>query len=129
MTATVPTHSPFAECRLWLIGSAHSSPVLRLLGYSRWQVEQIPDLDAAAKTMDCGCVPVVMCSEGDWRNVVETTRRAVHPPEVIVLTDNPKDSEWAEVLKANAHYLDVRNLNAADLFSLLNLLWRAWHKD
>jgi hypothetical protein len=33
------------------------------------------------------------------------------------------------VLQAGAHYLDVQNPDAAHLFSLLNILWRSWHKD
>ena len=128
MTATVPTRAPFAECRICLIGSAFSDHILVLLGYSRWQVEQVPTVDAAAEQFELGTVPVVICGEGDWRRVVDAARRSTHPPAVIVLTASPKDSEWAEVLKADAHYLDVRKLDAAHLFSLLNLLWRAWHK-
>jgi len=112
-----------------VIGSAFTDPVLRLLGYSRWQVERIADVDAAGADIESGSVPVVICGEGDWRKVVEMGRRAVHPPEVIVLTDAPKESEWMEVLKANACYLDVRNLDAAGLFSLLSLLWGAWHNE
>lgn len=129
MTATAPTRSPFAECRVCLIGSAFSEGMLCLLGYSRWQVDQLPNIDAAAAQLELGSVPVVICGEGDWRKVVDAARCSPHPPAVIALTATPKDSEWAEVLKAGAYYLDVRNLDAAHLFSLLNLLWRTWHKD
>jgi hypothetical protein len=129
MTAAAPTRSPFAEARVCLIGSAFTEPVLGLLAYSRWQVEQIPDIDAAARLIEAGSLPVLFCGEGEWRKVVEATRGSLHPPAVIVLTDAPKDSVWAEVLKAGAHYIDVRNLDGPELFSLLNLLWRAWHGD
>lgn len=86
-------------------------------------------LDAVAKQVKARCVPVVICGPGEWREVVEATRGSLHPPAVIVLTDAPNDSEWTEVLKARAHYLDVRNLDGPELFSLLNLLWRTWHRD
>jgi hypothetical protein len=68
----------------------------------------------------------VICGDGEWREVVQAIRYVRHRPEVIVLTTKPKDSEWAEVLKAGAHYLDVRKLQAPNLFSLLNILWRSW---
>lgn len=129
MTAAVPTRSTFAESRVWLIGSACSEPVVGLLRYSRWQVEQIPNLDAAARQIEAGSLPVLLCGEAEWRKVVDAIHRSPRPPAVVVLTDAPKDSEWAEVLKAGAHYLDVRKLDGPELFSLLNLLWRAWHKD
>ena len=129
MTATAPTRHPFDEARVCVIGPGFNEPVMRLLGYSRWQVEPIPDVKAAAAEIECGSVPVVMCGTGDWRKVVEISRRAPHPPAIIVLTDAPKDNEWAEVLKAKACYLDVRNLDAPRLFSLLNLLWRVWHNE
>jgi len=112
-----------------MIGSAFGERVLALLAYSRWQVEQIPSLDAAAKQIEAGSVPVIVCVADDWREVVDAARRSPRPPAVIVLTAAPKDTEWAEVLKAGAHYLDVRNLDAAHLFFLLNILWRSWHKD
>jgi len=86
-------------------------------------------LEAVAKQVKARRVPVVICGPGEWHEVVEATRRLLNPPAVIVLTDAPKDSEWAEVLKAGAHYLDLRNLEGPELFSLLNLLWRTWHKD
>lgn len=114
---------------MWLIGSAISQPVLELLGYSRWQVERIPNLDAAARQIEAGLVPVLLCGEAEWREVVNAARRSPRPPAVIVLTIAPRDAEWTEVLKAGAHYLGVRNLDAGSLFSLLNLLWRAWHND
>ena len=129
MTATAPTRHPFDEARVCVIGPGCSEPVMRLLGYSRWQVERIPDVKAAAAEIECGSVPVVMCGVGDWRKVVEIAHRAPHPPEIIVLTDKPKDSEWMEVLNANACYLDVRNIDAPGLFSLLSLLWRARHNE
>jgi hypothetical protein len=129
VTATAPTRHPFAEARVCVIGPAFSEPVLRLLAYSRWQVERIPDVNAAAAKIESGSVPVVICREDDWRKVVEMAHRSLHPPGIIVLTDAPKDSEWMEVLNANACYLDVRNIDAPGLFSLLNLLWRARNNE
>ena len=103
--------------------------MLRLLRYSRWHVEQVPNTETAVTRMSRGSVPLVICGAGNWRDVVAAARRSLRPPAVVVLTAAPRDSEWVEVLKADAHYLDVRHLDAPHLFSLLSLLWRAWHND
>jgi hypothetical protein len=125
MTGTTPALSP----RVFLVGAPASGPMLHLLGCSRWRVDQILNVDAAAGQIERGSVPVLICGESEWREVVEVARRSVRPPGIIVVTDAPNGTEWAEVLKANAHYLDVSKLEAGELFSLLNLLWRNWHAD
>jgi hypothetical protein len=129
MTATALAPSPAAESQVVLIESPCSEPVLSLLGYSRWRVEPVPSIGTVLIQIERGSVPVVICGACDWRDVVAAARRSLRPPAVIVLTAMPEDREWAEVLKADAHYIDVRHLDAPHLFSLLNLLWRAWHKD
>lgn len=129
MTATAPLRSPSAASRVLVIGSASNASVLGLLRHSWWQLERMSSLEAVARQVKARSVSVVICGPGEWREVVEATRGSMHPPAVIVLTDAPKDSEWTEVLEAGAHYLDVRNLDGPELFSLLNLLWRTWNKD
>jgi DNA-binding response OmpR family regulator len=128
MTATMPIRPAAVNCQVSLITSSLSEPVRRLLDYSRWHVNQLSSVGEAAKQIEEGRVPVVMCGVEDWREVLETARRSPHPPSVIVLTAAPDDAEWLQVLGAGAHYLPVQKLNAAHLFSLLNLQWRGWHK-
>jgi hypothetical protein len=127
MTATMPVPPVAVNCQVSLIASSLSEPVLRLLDYSRWHVNQLPSVEAATRQIEEGLVPVVMCGVENWQEVVETARRSPHPPSVIVLTAAPDDGEWLQVLGAGAHYLAVPKLNAAHLFSLLNLQWRGWH--
>ena len=127
-TALTPTRTSAQNCLVSLIDSPLSEPVMRLLGCSRWRVERTPDVDAAVQQIERGLVPVVMCDTGDWRTVADAAQRSPHPPGLVVLTASPNDREWLEVLGAGAHYLPVSKLDAARLFSLLNLLWRGWRK-
>jgi CheY-like chemotaxis protein len=128
MTATMPVPPAPVTSQVSLITSSLSEPVLRLLDDSRWHVNRLSSVGEAAKQIEEGQVPVVMCGVEVWREVVETAGRSPHPPSVIVLTAAPDDGEWLQVLGAGAHYLPVPKLNAAHLFSLLNLQWRGWHK-
>jgi hypothetical protein len=79
--------------------------------------------------LERGVVPILVCGIADWRNVVEAARKSVRPPGVIVVTTAANDLEWLEVLEAGAHYIALDQLRTPHLFSLLNLLWRGWHRD
>lgn len=127
MARPATTHSPSMQPTVLLTGSVSREPVLDLLGCSRWTVRQAESLDAAAAPIEDGTVPLVICGPCDWRELVEASRNTLHPPAIVVLTGEPDDAEWMEVLNAGAHYVDARNLAGARLFSLLNLLWRGWN--
>jgi len=102
---------------------------LSLLDCSRWSVAKIDDPNAVGYQLAAGNCPVVICGSDDWLRVSRTARRSIRPPSVVVLAARPNDSEWLQVLESGGHYIPLKTLNAAKLFSLLNLLWRGWHKD
>ena len=129
MSAAEPIRSTNLDCEIALISSPESKPLQQMIDYSRWHVTELPDLEAARTGLADGDCPIVICGTRDWRRILEIARSSVRPPSVVVVAPRADNFEWLQVLDAGAHYLPLDQLGAGQLFSLLNLLWRSWHKD
>ena len=127
--AAAPTRSTDLDSQITLISSPESRSLLSLIGCSRWNAVELPDAEAASAELARGASPIVICGIRNWRKVVEAARKSARPPGVIVVAPKANDLEWLQVLESGAHYMPVDKLDAKHLFSLLNLLWRGWHKD
>lgn len=101
---------------------------------SRWQVSARGNLSLALKALRHFPYPAVLCErdlpDGDWKDLLEHTKRLSNPPLVIVTSRHADDYLWTEALNLGAHDVLAKPYEPSEarrVVSLACLLWlREW---
>lgn len=72
---------------------------------------------------------VVFCTERDWHFAVQAADCMDRPPLVVVLTEEPDNSKWLDVLKTGAFCLSSNPLRMTEMLPLLNHAWCTWRQN
>ena len=97
---------------------------------SRWQVSAASTLSLAFRAFQHSPYPAVLCErdlpDGDWKDLLEHTKRMPNPPLVIVTSRHADDYLWTEALNLGAHDVLAKPYEPSEarrVVSLACLLW------
>lgn len=105
-----------------------STRLAKFFSKLHWELTCVTDTDAAIQLLAVREAAVVLCDQSNWRQIVTATKSFLTPPLILVLAEQPKESEWSEVLTSGAFYLESNPLHMTKLLQLLNHAWCLWNR-
>jgi DNA-binding NtrC family response regulator len=123
------------EVKVLLISPSESDAVAlrRFLSHTAWSLEVAGTLADALAKLEANAAPVIFCAQtvpdGTWQDALAMTSVLPYRPNVIVLSTQPDDKLWMEVLDSGAYDLLGKPLKADEVFRIISLAWLQWKQQ
>lgn len=105
----------------------------RIFSHTRWSLSHATDCREALRALQNAPIPVVVCEatlpDGTWRDVLEALRARPMPPLLIVTSDFPDTSLWAEALNLGAYDFLAKPFNPREVIAIISLAWLYWKEQ
>jgi DNA-binding NtrC family response regulator len=102
----------------------------RLFSHTAWNLNSATNIKQAVEAIQKNRIPVVVTSErlpdGTWSDLLSRLARIPNPPEVILMTDDPDERLWMDVLNRGAYDVLAKPLASSEVFRIISLAWRRW---
>ena len=100
---------------------------------SQRQVSRAATLSTALTALRRVQYSVVLCERdlplGDWRDLLEHSRRLARPPLLIVTSLHADERLWAEALNRGAHDVLAKPFHALEVTRVVTLAYLRWYRD
>ena len=102
----------------------------RLLNRENWRIQRADSLASGVAKLRQNRAPVVISEEdllpGTWREMWAEAARSPGPPTLIVTSQVPAESLWAEALNIGAYDVLAKPFDAIEVTRVVTLAWLNW---
>lgn len=127
--------TPDPEVRVLLISPSEPevTALRRILSHTAWSFDVAGSLAEAMQKLEANPAPVVFCAQrlpdGTWKDALAKTSTLKHRPNLIVVSPQPEDKLWMEVLDSGAYDLIGKPFKADEVFRIISLGWLHWKQQ